>query len=178
MASIAIPQKKQDGGMFGNILGAAGSVIGGIYGGPAGAYAGGKIGSSLGGNQQTGQGSQALAGLMGGSDAGSGSGDAMSRRLGDGGGQSAWKDYGTAGPNLPMGESDAPIPNGPYDSVSTPGQSENVFSRRMNTAMQDPQMGIHEGLDALQYLPTDHPLRQEYTPTLVQAQMRARQGVA
>lgn len=171
MAQINIPQKKQQAGAFGNILGAVGSVVGGIYGGPAGAYAGGKVGSSIGGNQQTGQGTSVLSSMYGGSDAGPG--DAMSRKMG----QSAWKDYGQAGPNLPDGGS-APMPNGPYDSVNINGKSDDVFSRRMNTAQQNPQMGIYDGIDALQYFPTDHPLRQEYTPVLAQAKLRAQRGVA
>lgn len=42
------------GNIFGNLLGAAGTVVGGIYGGPVGAGLGGKLGSAVGGGMQKG----------------------------------------------------------------------------------------------------------------------------
>lgn len=47
-ANVAQNQGQQNAGLFGGLLGTAGTVIGGMYGGPAGAAAGGAIGSQAG----------------------------------------------------------------------------------------------------------------------------------
>jgi hypothetical protein len=168
-AQILIPQKKQESGLFQNILGTAGTIVGGIYGGPAGAAAGGAIGNTVGGAVSGGQNKD-------------GAGDAIAKRLAGGLTSSGAESAGGAAVDnsesaIVKRATEAGALEQQMNQKEMTNQMDSPFARRMQTAQQDPRVGIQEGLDALTYLPQGHPLREEYTPALVRAQ-RMSGGIA
>ena len=141
--AIMMPQgPAQDNSMTRRLFSLAAPIAGFAIGGPAGAA----IGSTLGGLASGESGTQAALG---------GAKSFMSSKKNVGGADDGIS--GSDSPDLPQ--------------LQKPDLGDSAFGRRISSLSQDPRIGVAQGLDALSQLPVDHPLRQEYTPILVRAQM-------
>lgn len=160
---VNIPQPKQETSMSRRLFSLAAPIAGFALGGPAGAAAG----SILAGKAMGKSGSEAAVG---------GLGTYASESLTAKKPAAAPAD---AGDELDLDELDD-IPDQSLGSqqLQMPQLGDSAFGRRISAMSQNPVYAVHDGLSALTMFPSDHPVRQAYTPVLVKAQMMGGKGIA
>ena len=139
---IDIPQKAQDSSMARRLFSMAAPTVGTALGGPVGG---------------------AMGSILATKAAGGTTQDALISGISTGVGAAL------------KGKSDKPkavVDDGLNKSkdFKMPELGESAYGRRLNYLSEDPQVGIQEGLNTLAELPTDHPLRTQYTEPLVKTQ--------
>jgi hypothetical protein len=143
--AINIPQKKQDTSMGRRLFSMAAPIVGGALGGPAGAAAGSMLASKMSGGSTE---DAVMSGIQG----------AASQGL-----SPAAAKPGVSVENLNASQ-----------GLQMPNMGDSAFGRRLSViGNSNPQVALQEGLNTLSALPTDHPIRQQYTAPLVKASYMA-----